>query len=95
MSAVIEDSSSRTPLIFVLSPGVVSCSHGCNCWVFHSVFFPIQDPTSSLLVLADNCGMAERFQTVSLGQGQAPRAKKMIENGVKEVKPIFLEIHVQ
>ena len=45
----------------------------------------IQDPTSSLLVLADNCGMADRFQTVSLGQGQAPRAKRMIENGVVEV----------
>ena len=29
--------------------------------------------------------MAQRFQSVSLGQGQAPRAKRMIENGAKEV----------
>ena len=29
--------------------------------------------------------MGERFQSVSLGQGQAPRAKRMIENGAKEV----------
>ena len=44
-----------------------------------------QDPTSSLLVLAEQLGMGERFQSVSLGQGQAPRAKRMIENGAKEV----------
>lgn len=44
-----------------------------------------QDPTTSLLQLADQSNMKDRFQTLSLGQGQAPIARKMIENGVKEV----------
>ena len=34
--------------------------------------------------------MAGRFQTVSLGQGQAPRAQRMIENGAKEVTPFVV-----
>lgn len=35
--------------------------------------------------MADQSGMGERFQALSLGQGQAPIARRMIENGVKEV----------
>lgn len=46
---------------------------------------PLQDPTTGLLQLAEQTGMGERFQALSLGQGQAPIAKKMIENGAKEV----------
>lgn len=49
-----------------------------------------QDPTQALLHLADNSGMADRFQSLSLGQGQAPRAKKMIEEGVTEGNWVFL-----
>uniref|UniRef100_A0A3Q3JPP1 Uncharacterized protein n=1 Tax=Monopterus albus TaxID=43700 RepID=A0A3Q3JPP1_MONAL len=61
MKAVVEESTSRTPLIFVLSPGV--------------------DPTGALLHLAEASGMSKHFHALSLGQGQAPIAKSMIEEG--------------
>ncbi|EMP42548.1 Dynein heavy chain 2, axonemal [Chelonia mydas] len=67
MRSVVEDSTPRTPLIFVLSPGV--------------------DPTSSLLQLAEQSGMAQRFHALSLGQGQAPIATHMIQEGVRDVAP--------
>ncbi|KAK2155716.1 hypothetical protein LSH36_233g08055 [Paralvinella palmiformis] len=67
---VVDDSSTKTPLIFVLSPGV--------------------DPTSSLLQLAENCKMATKFHALSLGQGQAPIATRMIKEGVKEGNWVFL-----
>lgn len=60
---VVEDSSTRTPLIFVLSPGA--------------------DPTGALLQLAEASGMSRRFHALSLGQGQAPIATRMIKEGVK------------
>ena len=70
MKAVFADSSAKTPLIFVLSPGV--------------------DPTTSLLSLAENSGMANRFHALSLGQGQAPIATRMIKEGVKEGNWVYL-----
>ncbi|XP_029769486.1 dynein heavy chain 2, axonemal [Terrapene carolina triunguis] len=70
MKSVVEDSTPRTPLIFVLSPGV--------------------DPTSSLLQLAEQSGMAQRFHALSLGQGQAPIATRMIQEGVRDGNWVFL-----
>ncbi|XP_036403568.1 dynein heavy chain 2, axonemal [Megalops cyprinoides] len=70
MKAVVEDSTTRTPLIFVLSPGV--------------------DPTGALLHLADSSGMGHRFHALSLGQGQAPIATRMIKEGVKNGDWVFL-----
>lgn len=61
---VVEESSCRTPLIFVLSPGV--------------------DPTGALLQLAETSGMKDHFHALSLGQGQAPIARRMIEEGVEK-----------
>lgn len=47
--------------------------------------FYAQDPTSALLQLAENSGMSNRFHALSLGQGQAPIATRMIKEGVKDV----------
>lgn len=48
-------------------------------------FISVQDPTSALLQLAEQSGMAQRFHALSLGQGQAPIATRMIKEGVREV----------
>ncbi|XP_062849650.1 dynein axonemal heavy chain 2 [Trichomycterus rosablanca] len=70
MKAVVDDSTTRTPLIFVLSPGV--------------------DPTTALLQLAETSGMGQHFHALSLGQGQAPIATRLIKEGVKNGHWVFL-----
>ncbi|TSK77048.1 Dynein heavy chain 2, axonemal [Bagarius yarrelli] len=70
MKAVVEDSTTKTPLIFVLSPGV--------------------DPTGALVQLAEMSGMGQHFHALSLGQGQAPIATRMIKEGVKNGHWVFL-----
>jgi dynein heavy chain len=60
MNMVFESSSTRTPLIFILSPGV--------------------DPQNQIQVLADNLELD--LESVALGQGQAPIATRMIEDGI-------------
>ncbi|XP_049338447.1 dynein axonemal heavy chain 2 [Astyanax mexicanus] len=70
MKAVVEDSTTKTPLIFVLSPGV--------------------DPTGALVQLAEASGMGPSFHALSLGQGQAPIATRMIKEGVKNGHWVFL-----
>ncbi|KAJ3242061.1 Dynein heavy chain 2, axonemal [Chytriomyces hyalinus] len=67
---ILQDSSPKTPLIFVLSPGV--------------------DPTSALVQLAQKQGMSKKFHYLSLGQGQAPKATKLIQEGLKEGNWVFL-----
>uniref|UniRef100_A0A671XQT1 Dynein axonemal heavy chain 2 n=1 Tax=Sparus aurata TaxID=8175 RepID=A0A671XQT1_SPAAU len=70
MKAVVEESTTWTPLIFVLSPGA--------------------DPTGALLQLAEASGMSTYFHALSLGHGQAPLAKTMIEEGIKKGHWVFL-----
>lgn len=53
------DSTPKTPLIFVLSPGV--------------------DPNRALFQLAEKYDMSSRFQYLSLGQGQSPKATRMLQ----------------
>ncbi|XP_040604880.1 dynein heavy chain 2, axonemal isoform X1 [Mesocricetus auratus] len=70
MKLVMEDSTPRSPLVFILSPGV--------------------DPTSALLQLAEHTGMAQRFHALSLGQGQAPIAARLLRDGVIQGHWVFL-----
>ncbi|XP_018428368.1 PREDICTED: dynein heavy chain 2, axonemal [Nanorana parkeri] len=48
------------------------------------------DPTGALLQMAEQCGMSQRFRALSLGQGQAPIATRLIKEGVKEGHWVFL-----
>ncbi|CAN9505279.1 unnamed protein product [Ophioblennius macclurei] len=54
------------------------------------VLSPGVDPTGSLRQLAGASGMSKNFHAVSLGQGQVPIAKGMIEEGVKNGHWVFL-----
>ncbi|KAI3385375.1 hypothetical protein SNEBB_009845 [Seison nebaliae] len=70
MKQLVDESNCRTPLIFVLSPGV--------------------DPTQKLLDLAERCRMADNTHALSLGQGQAPIASRMIQEGISKGSWIYL-----
>ncbi|XP_025080372.1 dynein heavy chain 2, axonemal-like isoform X3 [Pomacea canaliculata] len=70
MQQVLEDSTCKTPLIFVLSPGV--------------------DPTAGLMQLSQAKGFGERFSALSLGQGQTPVATRLLRDGVRDGKWVFL-----
>ncbi|XP_045494772.1 dynein axonemal heavy chain 2 [Colias croceus] len=70
IKAAWEESTWKTSLLFVLSPGV--------------------DPTASLIQLAQDVKMFDKFQSLSLGQGQAPTAAKMLSHGMKEGGWVFL-----
>ncbi|XP_060528447.1 dynein axonemal heavy chain 2 isoform X3 [Cylas formicarius] len=54
------------------------------------VLSPGVDPTSSLLHLAETSKMSAKFQTLSLGQGQAPIATKLLQTGAREGMWVFL-----
>jgi dynein heavy chain len=48
------------------------------------------DPISNLSQLAASCGMSERFHHLSLGQGQAPKAANLLQEGIRKGMWIFL-----
>ncbi|XP_004521647.2 dynein heavy chain 2, axonemal [Ceratitis capitata] len=54
------------------------------------VLSPGVDPTQSLIMLAEQCRMSQRMFSLSLGQGQAPVATKMIMDGVRDGNWVFL-----
>ncbi|CAH0581624.1 unnamed protein product [Chrysodeixis includens] len=68
--AAWEESTWKTSLLFVLSPGV--------------------DPTAALIQLSLDVKMFDKFASLSLGQGQAPTAIKMLSHGMKEGGWVFL-----
>merc|ERR1711871_220890 len=68
LKAVFETSNCKTPLIFVLSPGV--------------------DPTAGIFQLAATLDI--KVDNCALGQGQAPIAVRMIEDGLKNGTWVFL-----
>lgn len=68
LKAVFETSNCKTPLIFVLSPGV--------------------DPTAGIFQLA--ALLNQRVENCALGQGQAPTAVRLIDDGVKRGNWVFL-----
>jgi len=47
----------------------------------------MKDPTIDLIQIAEARGMLEsRFHALSLGQGQAPFANRMLKEGIHEVQ---------
>ncbi|CAH3869754.1 unnamed protein product [Pieris brassicae] len=70
IKAAWEESTWKTSLLFVLSPGV--------------------DPTAALIQLAQDVKMFDKFQSLSLGQGQAPTAARMLISGMRDGGWVYL-----
>ncbi len=51
------------------------------------------DPMGAFLRFAREKGFSERYQAISLGQGQGPIAEKLIANGTKTGDWIFLQVN--
>ncbi|XP_046389338.1 dynein axonemal heavy chain 2 [Ischnura elegans] len=54
------------------------------------VLSPGVDPTSALIQLSESVGMNNNINTLSLGQGQAPIASRLIQSGLQEGNWVFL-----
>jgi dynein heavy chain, axonemal len=49
------------------------------------------DPMKDVLQFADSMKMSKRFNAISLGQGQGPRATKMVETGMQKGEWVLLQ----
>jgi len=69
------------------TPSLSHFSHSPVVGVIESVWrLLLKDPTNDLIQIAEARGMLEsRFHALSLGQGQAPFATRMLKEGVREV----------
>ncbi|XP_038624757.1 dynein heavy chain 2, axonemal [Tachyglossus aculeatus] len=67
---------------------VMDDSHPHTPLIF--ILSPGVDPTGALLQLAEQMGMAQRFHALSLGQGQAPIASRLIRDGILQGHWVFL-----
>ncbi|KAI8799348.1 dynein heavy chain and region D6 of dynein motor-domain-containing protein, partial [Cladochytrium replicatum] len=54
------------------------------------ILSPGVDPTLNLQQLAGKEGMSDKFSYLSLGQGQAPKATRLIQNGIRDGNWVFL-----
>jgi dynein heavy chain len=63
LADIFPDTSSTTPIIFVLSTG--------------------SDPTGALIKFAEDRGVLDKFQSISLGQGQGPVASRLVAASTK------------
>ncbi|XP_071455007.1 dynein axonemal heavy chain 2 [Hetaerina americana] len=54
------------------------------------VLSPGVDPTTALIQLSESVGMDKNIDTLSLGQGQAPIATRLIHSGMQEGNWVFL-----
>ncbi|KAJ1516963.1 Dynein heavy chain 2, axonemal [Coelomomyces lativittatus] len=54
------------------------------------ILSPGMDPLANLTQLAQQLGMTQRFRHLSLGQGQAPKASSLLQEGVQQGMWIFL-----
>lgn len=50
------------------------------------------DPAAELYKFADKMKMAKRMFSISLGQGQGPRAEQMIQDGVSVGSWVFFQV---
>ena len=71
------------------------CVHACRARTcVCDILYMMQDPTGSLLQLAETRGFGNRFHALSLGQGQAPIATRLLLDGVKHVSVFVVCEHV-
>jgi len=54
------------------------------------ILSPGADPVNGLLAFAENAGMSDRLDYISLGQGQGPKAEKLISDGISKGRWVLL-----
>ncbi|KAM9820319.1 LOW QUALITY PROTEIN: dynein axonemal heavy chain 2 [Neosynchiropus ocellatus] len=74
------------PVLDMKTVAVESCSSSPLIFILS----PGADPAGPLQQLAEASGMSGRFHALSLGQGQAPVARKLLEDGVRNGHWVFL-----
>ncbi|XP_059153506.1 dynein axonemal heavy chain 1-like [Physella acuta] len=71
LAVVFKDSSTTSPLVFVLSTGT--------------------DPAGSLYAFADTMKFSKKLSSISLGQGQGPRAEAMMKYAMEKGAWVFFQ----
>merc|ERR1719261_1614279 len=81
--AVINFISAKLGQFFVEPPTfdiAKSFADSVNTTPLIFILSPGTDPVGDVVAFADKQGIGKRFESISLGQGQGPKATKMIEN---------------